>query len=68
MGNSLSSPPILPLTVGEYFVNGELNIRKYQLYFPVKKKREDNLNLQINSSVSTNTDVEVRPKKGGHNM
>ena len=63
MGNDLSSPPILQLSFGEYFVNGELIIRKYQLYLLVKKTREDNLDLKINSSVSNNTDVKERPQK-----
>ena len=38
MGNDLSSLSILPLSFGKCFVNGELNIRKYQLYLLVKKK------------------------------
>ena len=63
MGNDLSSPSILPLSFGKCFVNGELNIRKYQLYLLVKKKREDSIDLRINCSDSVNTDVEERPQK-----
>ena len=63
MGNNLSSPSILPLTFGECFINGKLNIMKYQLYLLVKRKREENLDIRINCSDSVNMHEEERPKK-----
>ena len=43
MGNSLSSPTLLPLTFADCFTEGIIDIKKYQLYLLLKRKREDSL-------------------------
>ena len=40
MGNSVSVPPVIPLSFSDCFINGKLDVFKYQMYFFVKRKRE----------------------------
>ena len=62
MGNNISSTPILPLSFGDCFVNGQLDIKKYQLYLLVKRKQEENVEISFISSLSKANDDE-RPHK-----
>ena len=63
MGNELSSTPILPLSFGDCFVNGQLDIKKYQLYLLVRRKREENIEKPINSSECSKVNEDERPHK-----
>ena len=63
MGNNVSSPPILPLTFGDCFNNGCLDINKFQIHMFVKRKQEDKLMNCFVPAVTPSSDELHSPKK-----
>ena len=61
MGNDLSSTPVLPLNFRDCFTEGKIDIKKCQLHLLVIIKREDSLELPIDSSVNTLVDDDNKP-------
>ena len=41
MGNNISSHPLLPVTLADCYIDGSLNVYKYQIFLLLKRKREN---------------------------
>ena len=66
MGNNVSSHPLLSVTLADCYVDGSLNVYKFQIFLLFKRKRENDEffhNLRNSSSVSSESQPPQKRRK-----